>query len=295
MFGYVKPLSPELKVREHEFYKRVYCAVCHANGKTTGCSSRFALSYDLVFLALIRMALTGEIPKKAEKRCPAHPFRRRPTLEITPSMQYTARAGALLTYYNLLDKISDSRGLRRLPPLLFRPIAAIQRRRALRGTDGMLDRSITVALQKLHEIEKGAAGDTSPDRAADCFGILLRDLFAAGLAEDSPQARIAAEIGYRTGRWIYLTDAADDLENDRKSKSYNPFLPIEDNLAERIRCALLCELTQLEKAVALIDFPFPESEALVLNIIYLGMPDAAARAIAHGIGNFETIEQEAAE
>lgn len=295
MFGYVKPLSPELKVREHEYYKRVYCAVCHANGKTTGCSSRFALSYDLVFLALVRMALAGEAPQKAEKRCPAHPFRKRPTLETTPSMRYAARAGALLTYYNVLDKIEDAHGLRRLPPMLLRPFASAIRRRALRDTDGSLDRSIADALAQLHEIECGAADEASPDRAADCFGVLLRSLFIGDLPAGSPQERIAAEIGYHTGRWIYLTDAADDLSDDRKNRSFNPLAPVDSGTAERVRCALLCELTQLERAVALIDFPCPENEALIKNIIYLGMPDAAARAIAHGIGAPETIKQEVAE
>ncbi|MFT9057020.1 MAG: DUF5685 family protein, partial [Ethanoligenens sp.] len=29
MFGYVKPFKPELKIREFEAYRAVYCGMCH--------------------------------------------------------------------------------------------------------------------------------------------------------------------------------------------------------------------------------------------------------------------------
>ena len=48
MFGYIKPHSPELKVREDAYYRGVYCGLCRAMGRCTGCLSRFTLSYDFV-------------------------------------------------------------------------------------------------------------------------------------------------------------------------------------------------------------------------------------------------------
>ena len=30
MFGYVKPLSDELLVKEHNFYRATYCGICRA-------------------------------------------------------------------------------------------------------------------------------------------------------------------------------------------------------------------------------------------------------------------------
>ena len=60
MFGYIKPQIPELKVKEHELYKATYCGLCRAMGKRTGCMSKMTLSYDFVFLVLLR--------KVAEKR-----------------------------------------------------------------------------------------------------------------------------------------------------------------------------------------------------------------------------------
>ena len=57
MFGYVRPYVPDLRVREHELYRAVYCGLCRSMGKHTGCASSFTLSYDFVFLAAVRMVL----------------------------------------------------------------------------------------------------------------------------------------------------------------------------------------------------------------------------------------------
>ena len=57
MFGYVREYPPELKLKHHVFYRAVYCGVCKSMGHCTGFCSRATLSYDMVFLALVRMAL----------------------------------------------------------------------------------------------------------------------------------------------------------------------------------------------------------------------------------------------
>ena len=51
MFGYIRPLECELKVREQQEYRAHYCGVCKAIGKRYGQIDRLALSYDAAFLA----------------------------------------------------------------------------------------------------------------------------------------------------------------------------------------------------------------------------------------------------
>ena len=51
MFGYVTVYKPELKVKEYEAYKGVYCTLCKRLGKDYGFLSRLTLSYDFTFLA----------------------------------------------------------------------------------------------------------------------------------------------------------------------------------------------------------------------------------------------------
>ena len=53
MFGYIKPDIPELKMKENELYKAVYCGLCKTMGKCTGCASQLTLNYDFAFLAML--------------------------------------------------------------------------------------------------------------------------------------------------------------------------------------------------------------------------------------------------
>lgn len=69
MFGYVKAYKPELKVRDYEQYKAVYCSLCKTLGREYGLFARLTLSYDFTFAALLRLALSGECPGFHKSRC----------------------------------------------------------------------------------------------------------------------------------------------------------------------------------------------------------------------------------
>ena len=74
MFGYVKPVVGDLLVKEHEFYRATYCGICRAMKKYTGKLSNVTLSYDSVFLALLRMLYIDDSDFGCEmRRCIAHP------------------------------------------------------------------------------------------------------------------------------------------------------------------------------------------------------------------------------
>ena len=57
MFGYVKALTPELRVKEFELYRSVYCGLCHHIKKRSPFMT-FSLSYDFVLPALFSLAFT---------------------------------------------------------------------------------------------------------------------------------------------------------------------------------------------------------------------------------------------
>ena len=44
MFGYVKPDSGELRVKDYDFYRATYCGICREMGRATGNASRVTLS-----------------------------------------------------------------------------------------------------------------------------------------------------------------------------------------------------------------------------------------------------------
>ena len=104
MFGYVKPRESDLLVKELEFYKATYCGICRAMKHKTGAFSNITLSYDSVFLALIRMIYLDDSEFSAKKvRCIAHPIKRCKVITENKAIEYTARVFALLAYHKIKD------------------------------------------------------------------------------------------------------------------------------------------------------------------------------------------------
>ena len=122
MFGYVRAATAELRLREYDCYRALYCGLCMTMGKCTGQCSRLSLSYDFVFLAAVRMALLGERIQATRIRCLLHPFRRRNAILKSETLAYCAHASALLTYHKLADDLTDERGMKRARAILSRPL-----------------------------------------------------------------------------------------------------------------------------------------------------------------------------
>lgn len=278
MFGYVKPAAAELKVKEYELYRAVYCGLCAALGRNTTCVSRLSLSYDFVFLALVRMSLAGEVGRIEKRRCIAHPTKKRAVLVDAGQLDYCAKISAVLTYHKLLDDITDERGWKRLGAMLLRPAAAMMRRRA--GLGAHPEDVIAGKLAEMASLER--EGCASVDRMAEPFGEIMAAVCAYGFPEGSAEARIACEIGRHIGRFVYIADAMDDLPEDIRRGAYNPFIRMygDDALTEirgelaLLERALTMELAGIEAAVELICFDaVPEYGNIIRNIIYLGLPE----------------------
>jgi len=68
MFGYIKPLKCELKVKEYEEFKRYYCGVCKALRKYS-IIPRFLLTYEAAALALFLSSLNNSDLKRKRELC----------------------------------------------------------------------------------------------------------------------------------------------------------------------------------------------------------------------------------
>lgn len=275
MFGYIRTHTPELKVSEHEFYRSAYCGLCRSMGKCTGQCSRMTLSYDFAFLAILRMALTDTTPAFKKRRCIAHPLRKRAMMERNPQLEYCSYAAALLTYHKLSDDLSDEKGAKKAVALSLRPFAKKMRKSALKHYElRELDEYIRTKLAELSDFE--ASGEKSVDTPADIFGALLSRILSSGL--DGNNEKLAINVGYHLGKWIYIIDALDDFCEDVKKDRYNPFALLygkELDTKERslISDALKSELCDLENTYDLIDFENSKiTQNIIANIFYLGMP-----------------------
>ena len=281
MFGYIRTDLPELKVRENEYYQAVYCGLCKAQGKCTGQCSRMTLSYDAVFLALLRLAISGECPKIKQGRCIAHPFKKRAYMSYCDTLGFCAYAYAILAYGKTIDDIADEKGMKRLKAKLVKPFTRKMRKKALKRYSE-LDEKVREGLKKLSETESLKL--SSVDAPADNFGEILADIVSFGL--DGAEERIMRNIGKHIGRWIYIIDAADDQAEDAKKKRFNPFICLygNDEMTEEqkmgVATSLKLELLAAEPAFDLIDYGDNVNiEGIIKNIIYSGMPNTVEKVL----------------
>lgn len=268
MFGYVRPLKSELRVRELEEYKAVYCGLCRTMGKRHGLLSRFTLNYDFTFLVMV-LACTDEPCQFKQCRCPAHPFRKRKMCLQMSALEVAADESMILSWQKLRDDVADSgfwRGLpARLAAALLKP--AYKKAAAARPE---FDRTVSICLEELHQME--AERCPSMDRPADAFARILQA--AAPAAGDAARERALSQLLYHVGRWIYLIDAWDDLEKDAKTGAYNPIHARYDGQAKAheddMRTTLRHSVNLAASAYALVQSE--RWDGILSNILYLGLP-----------------------
>lgn len=281
MFGYIKTVPAELRLREYECYRAYYCGLCRAMGRCTGACSRLTLSYDFVFLAVTRAWLAGEKPTMRHFRCLLHPLKHRQAVEGSDQLDYCADASVLLSYHKCRDDLADERGLRRLRARVAMLGLHGGYRRA-KGRRPELDAAIARSLGALADYEK-STDPHSADLPAGLFGDLMAAVFSDGL--EGPTARLAAELGRGIGKWIYLVDAADDFDGDQKKHRFNPLRglfgqTLDDGARRAIELSLTEHLAATERAFLLFGTPpCPEQREILSNILYLGMPRTAHRVL----------------
>ena len=264
MFGYVRPALNLLPPEERERYRGAYCGLCHAMGERHGFLARFTLNYDFAFLAIL--FARGEEETRC-RRCPAHPLRKGRACACGSGMDAAADASMILTWQKLRDDVLDKGWLKGLPArilcLLFLPAY----RRAKRAMPRFANR-VEESLEALHKLEAERSGQL--DRAADAFACVL--MAAAPGTEDETHRRVLEQMLYHVGRWIYLADARDDLEEDRKQGKYNPLLlrygqDVDDAALEDTM------LHSLEMAASALQLgQFGCRMPVLENILYLGLP-----------------------
>ena len=273
MFGYVRPLRPELKCRDFELYRATYCGLCRCLRRRYGLIAPMLLNFDFTFLALLLWQPEDRfVPCRG--RCHANPLVKKPMCPDSAALELAADESVVLAWWKLRDTVQDEGFWKGLPARALSRALRPAYRKAARRRPGF-DESVRGCLEELAALE--GEGCSSLDRTADAFARLLRSA-APGEGE---QGRVTAELLYHLGRWIYLADARDDLEEDRLASRYNPaaarYGPGGNDGALRLTMDNSLEL--MGAALQLGEFGC--RKPLLENIVYLGLP-AVERAVFDG-------------
>ena len=278
MFGFIRPVKPELRVKEADRFQQVYCGLCHAIRARYGRFYTFFLSYDMTFFALVAGCDAAETAPPCRKRCDAHPLTKRACAQSDAALELAADVSVLLTYHKLRDSLADEKGPKRA-------LAAVLCRLGRRGYEKARSRlpeedaEMVEALAELQALEREKCA--SMDRAADASARMT-----AAVVPRTGDAceRVLRQMFYHIGRWVYLLDAAQDVGEDLEQDNYNPVV-----LRYGLRTPGLTEIREplertLERSLADICMAFDLLDVrrdadLIRNIIFLGMPLATKQVL----------------
>jgi len=273
MFGYIKPLKPELRVVDNDFYQAIYCGLCKDIKKHFGLLSTFTLNYDFVFLALIYMSVNDVYVEIGKQRCTGNPFKKKEVVE-DDCLLFCSSILMLSAYYKLDDNKFDN-GIK---DKLLGYIMSLPIKKSTKKVKEQFE-DINVALknftekQRELELKKESSIDIICDPTAVCTG----EIFSK-ITEDKTKKLILNRMGYFVGRWVYLIDAFDDLNDDIERNNYNPFIykynikSVDDiknnNIYNDILLMLNSTIAEIVNCYNLLDIRL--NKDLLDNIIFLG-------------------------
>lgn len=309
MLGYVKIDKCELKVREYEVYTGYYCGVCKSIGRRYGQLPRMVLSYDAAFLAILLASLSDESDTPVQEHCIAHPVIKKKTVIRNRAIDYAGDIMLILAWYKLADDAADE------GKAYAKPVMLMMKRifRRLNSLYPKLCSSVKCHLSALSALEREKCA--SIDMAAEAFSKIMEDIFTEGLqavyGSEPPQheppgdrgdpgisgmqdepcgfaspgsdtRELLARAGYHLGKWVYMIDAVDDIEENIESGAYNPLLfrfkfdaanETADEFRARIepdlRFNLYHYLAMLSRCTDSLDIR--KNAGIIENVIYFGL------------------------
>ncbi len=280
MQGYVRIHKCDLKIREYDIYSAYYCGVCKSIARRHGNIPRAILSYDSAFLALLLDSLNKESEVINSERCIVHPVIKRPVVLNNSAIDYAADMMIVLAHFKIEDNINDEKKIR------YKVASRILKKyynRILKNHYKLVTR-IKKQIDDLNAAEKRDLNTL--DMMSEHFATIMQDVMSSYPEATSVEKRILGEAGRHLGKWIYLIDAVDDLEDDIKECKYNPLIRrcsdsydlriINHDVQEFLRDvkssigdALFLHLAHLTDAIDLLHIK--KNKGIIDNIILMGL------------------------
>ena len=261
MFGYVVTNKQELKIREFDLYRSFYCGLCRELKESYGISGQISLSYDLTFVILLLSALYEAPVRKGTTRCIIHPVMKQ-TVRKNSITEFAADMNVLLTYYKCMDDWADEK------KILKRSYAALLHRAEKRLSKQYPEKVLLIkkGLSELSRME--ADNEKDLDKLAGCSGRIMQEILVYRADAWEPHLR---KLGFYLGKFIYILDAFDDIEKDRKKNNFNPLFEMENkpDFEEMVRSLLLMMMTEVCREFEYL--PILRYQDILRNVLYSGV------------------------
>lgn len=269
MFGLVRAYKPEMKFKEYETYKAVYCTLCKIIGKKYGVLSRLTLSYDMVFMILLGMSVEEDHVCYEVKRCTSNPLKKCTYCKgENKIIDYCSAVMLLLWNAKIKDNIQDSNFIKKN---FFRFLKAFYSN-GVKKAEKEFPKIKCIVDEYFHSQISAEMENSGIDSLAEPTAVALSKLFA-GMSENNITSRVFNQIGYLLGKWIYIADAVLDYEKDKKSNSFNPYsnLCSFEEVKEKADPLLNTCQVHIANDFALLDIN--KYKSILDNIIYFGLDE----------------------
>lgn len=280
MLGYVRAFKPEMKIKDFELYKGIYCSLCRSLGRLYSPVAQLFLSYDFALAAVLRLAVAECGCAFSQKRCPYNPTKKCMICLNRENIDCCAHALIITVYYKVIDNLHDGGLKNKILSALFFPVVALMHKKAKRLAP---ETEKTVCLMMKQQSETEKKSHVCLDEAAHGSADALGKIFAQGFEGEKKEKLYG--FGYMIGRFVYILDAADDLESDIKTNSFNPFKGNDiSTQAKRTEFAdnitAMLNLTQSQALENLDSLEINRFYDILDNIVFEGLTACAKKTLA---------------
>lgn len=213
MFGYINLNRKELPEESAKAYQAYYCGLCQALRRTCGAKGQMLLNYDMTFLIVLLTGLYELDHEESAFTCPLHPTKKQ-TAWINEATEYAADMNIILACHNFEDDWKDGKAYakRALAKALSKDYGRIREKYPRQ------EKAVVKYTEELAAAEE--AGEENIDAVSGLTGEMMGEIFDWKEDEWSEELRC---LSFYMGKFIYLMDAYEDLEQDKKRREYNPF------------------------------------------------------------------------
>lgn len=263
MFGYINVNSKELSEENKNIYQSYYCGLCQRLRAHCGAKGQVLLNYDMTFLIVLLTGLYESENEEAQFTCALHPTKKR-TSRINEITDYAAAMNVVLAYQNMMDDWKDDKNytMRTMAGMIKKNYDTFSEKYPRQV------QAVEKYIRELHEYEE--RNEENIDAVAGLTGEMLGELF------DWKQDEWSAELktlGFYMGKFIYLMDAYEDLEQDEKKNCYNPLRTLKRENQKDYECLCKLMLTSImsECAKSFERLPILLHADIIRNVLYSGV------------------------
>lgn len=260
MFGLMKAKTCGMLPEDKQFRRLHYCGTCKTIGSLYGQKPRLLLNHDTVFLAELLSILNEEKVETWQKSYQSYNCLSLPKDEMPVSLQFAATVNVILAEFKLADHISDTNKSRfKFAYRIFSKDFLIAEK-LLNAWNFPLEKvRQLLETQTKRENKKLSLAELALPTAETTATFFAHGVKLIG--KENLQ-NLAREIGFAFGNLIYILDAFEDFEQDKKSDQFNA---LQSEFGENYKRKAVSILLESENGILskINELPIPESKKLI--------------------------------